>query len=300
MANTTTTTRITTSDGVGLHVEDTGSGTPIVFVHEFADDLRGWEDQVRHFSRRYRCVTYNARGYPPSDVPEDWERYSQERARDDIRDVMKGLGIDRAYVVGNSMGGFASLHFAMDYPELCLGAVVAGCGYGAQPDKQEEFRQQTEATIAQIRTLGMEEVAKNYSRGPTRIQHLNKDPRSYAEFARRLAEHSTLGSANTMQGVQNRRPSLWQLADKMRATTTPILVVTGDEDDPCLDPGVMMKRLIPSAWLLVLPHAGHNLNIEDPAIFNRFCEDFFHTIETGRWKPRDARAAVGGLIVAKD
>jgi len=76
---------VTTDDGVKLYTEETGSGTPIVFVHEFAGDCRSWEPQVRHFSRRYRCITYNARGYPPSDVPEDVERYSQARARDERR-----------------------------------------------------------------------------------------------------------------------------------------------------------------------------------------------------------------------
>src|SRR5450432_463493 len=100
-------------DGARLYFEETGSGTPIVFVHEFAGDYRSWEPQVRHFSRRYRCITYNARGYPPSDVPADVERYSQASARDDILCVLDGLGINRAHVVGLSMGGFATLHFGM-------------------------------------------------------------------------------------------------------------------------------------------------------------------------------------------
>jgi pimeloyl-ACP methyl ester carboxylesterase len=73
---------LATDDGVKLHYEEAGSGSPIVFVHEFAGDARSWEPQLRHFSRRYRCIAYNARGYPPSDVPEDVERYSQQsRAR---------------------------------------------------------------------------------------------------------------------------------------------------------------------------------------------------------------------------
>src|SRR5690349_23662861 len=115
---------LTTDDSVKLYFEDTGSGTPIVFVHEFAGDHRSWEPQVRHFSRRYRCIAYNARGYPPSDVPAHVERYSQARARDDIRAVMDALGIERAHVVGNSMGGFATLHFGMAYPDRALSLVI--------------------------------------------------------------------------------------------------------------------------------------------------------------------------------
>src|ERR1051325_3480350 len=104
---------LTADDGVKLYYEETGAGTPIVFVHEFAGDLRSWEPQVRHFSRRYRCIAYNARGYPPSDVPAQVDSYSQARSRDDILSVLDALSIKQAHVVGLSMGGFATLHFGM-------------------------------------------------------------------------------------------------------------------------------------------------------------------------------------------
>src|SRR6201993_4349167 len=165
---------ITTDDGICLHYEETGAGTPIVFVHEFADDCRGFEPQIRYFSRRYRCIAYNARGYPPSDVPEDPERYSQDRARDDIRSVLDALGIAKAHVVGISMGGFATLHFGFAYPDRASALVVAGCGYGAQPDKRQQFQEETARTAAQIESRGMAEVSKTYGAGPTRVQYLNK------------------------------------------------------------------------------------------------------------------------------
>src|SRR3954462_3120968 len=208
--------QITTDDGVRLYYEEAGAGFPIVFVHEFASDYRSYETQLRYFSRRYRCIAFNARGYPPSDVPEDWNRYSQERARDDIRDVLRGLGIGKAHIVGISMGGFAVLHFGFAYPDLASSLVVAGCGYGAQPDKSEQFREETARTAALIEAKGMAEVAKSYGVGPTRVQYLNKDPRGYAEFLAQLAEHSSKGAGNTMRGVQGRRPSLWDLTEQMK------------------------------------------------------------------------------------
>src|SRR5437016_7774203 len=174
---------ITTDDGVRLYYEETGSGTPIVFVHEFADDVRGFEPQIRYFSRRYRCVAYNARGYPPSDVPEDPERDSQDRARDDIRAVLDALGIAKAHTVGLSMGGFATLHFGLHYPARALSLVVAGCGYGAQPGKRAQFEQEVEGTARTISTEGMTKAAESYALGPTRVQFQSKDPRGWAEFA---------------------------------------------------------------------------------------------------------------------
>ncbi|MGD9615354.1 MAG: alpha/beta fold hydrolase [Alphaproteobacteria bacterium] len=289
-------THITTNDGIRLYYEEAGSGDPIVFVHEFAGDCRSYETQLRFFARRYRCVAFNARGYPPSDVPEDWRQYSQERARDDIRDVLDGLGIAKAHIVGISMGGFATLHFGFAYPERARSLVVAGCGYGAQPDKRTQFAEEVARTAAAIESQGMAEVAKTYGAGPTRVQYQNKDPRGYAEFLAQLAEHSTTGAANTQRGVQARRPSLWELTEQMKRLDVPTLIATGDEDDPCLEPGILMKRMIPAAALVVLPNTGHALNIEEPDLFNRTLADFFHQVESGRWPRRDPRSVTGSIL----
>ena len=287
---------VTTDDGVKLYYEETGSGTPIVFVHEFAGDTRSYEPQVRYFSRRYRCINYNARGFPPSDVPENFESYSQARARDDIRAVMDALKIEKAHILGISMGGFATLHFGFAYPERALSLIVAGCGYGAAPGARQQFADETARTAGQIAEKGMAEVSKSYGSGPTRVQLRNKDPRGYAEFLQQLSEHSTLGSANTMRGVQARRPSLWDLVDDMKKLDVPTLVATGDEDDPCLEPGLLMKRCIRSAALVVFPNTGHALNLEEPDLFNRLCDDFFHQVEAGRWPRRDPKAVPGAIL----
>ena len=287
---------ITTDDGVRLYYEEAGSGDPVVFVHEFAGDYRSYETQLRFFSRRYRCVAFNARGYPPSDVPEDFHRYSQERARDDIRAVLDGLNLPKAHIVGISMGGFATLHFGFAYPDRASALVVAGCGYGAQPDKRQQFHDETEKTIALIEGRGMGEASKIYALGPSRVQFQNKDRRGWEEFAAHLAEHSTKGSALTMRGVQALRPSLWDLTDQMQRLDVPTLVMTGDEDHPCLEPGLLMKRTIPSAALVVFPNTGHAVNLEEPDLFNRTLDEFFHQVESGRWPKRDPRAVTGSIL----
>ncbi|MEM1299424.1 MAG: alpha/beta hydrolase [Pseudomonadota bacterium] len=291
--------KITTDDGVGLHVEDTGTGLPIVFVHEFAGDWRSWEPQVRHFSRRYRCITYSARGYHPSDIPEDPAMYSQARACDDIRAVLDGCGVDKAHVVGLSMGGFAALHFGFTYPERVRSLVVAGCGYGAEPDKREQFAAEAHAAAQLFEDLGAEEAGEAYAIGPTRVQFQNNDPRGWAEFRDQLLEHSAKGSANTLRGMQASRPSLYELVDKMRALTAPTLILTGDEDWPCLEPGLLMKREIASAALAVIPNAGHTINLETAAEFNRHVEDFLHAVDAGRWPMRDPRAMVSAILGTK-
>jgi pimeloyl-ACP methyl ester carboxylesterase len=287
---------LATDDGIKLYYEEVGSGIPIVFVHEFAGDCRSYEPQLRYFGRHYRCIAYNARGYPPSDVPETVERYSQDRARDDIRCVLDALKIDKAHIVGLSMGGFATVHFGFTYPERARSLVVAGCGYGAEPAKRQQFLEETAATAKRIEDLGMAKAAEGYALGPSRVQLQNKDPRGWQEFAELLKEHSTEGSALTQRGVQNRRPSLYDLTDKMKTITAPTLIMTGDEDFPCLEPGLLMKRTIPTSGLVVMPNSGHAINLEEPAAFNRHLEDFFHAVDVGSWRTRDPRAMAGTIL----
>jgi pimeloyl-ACP methyl ester carboxylesterase len=281
---------IVTDDGVTLHAEETGAGEPLVFIHEFAGDHRSWEPQVRHFSAGYRCVTYAARGYPPSDVPTDLEAYSQARAVTDAIAVLDGLGIDRAHLVGLSMGGFNALHLVLGHPDRVSSAVVAGAGYGAQPERADAFRAESMITAAAFAAEGAAKVAERYAVGPARVQFQNKNPRGWAEFAAALAGHSSLGSALTMRGVQAARPSLYALTDELAKVRTPVLVVTGDEDEGCLEPALMLKRTVPTAGLAILPRTGHTANLEEPDVFNQAVDKFLTTVTRGAWHERDPRS----------
>lgn len=281
---------LTTDDNVKLYYEDTGAGTPVVFVHEFAGDYRSWEPQVRNFARRYRCIAYNARGWTPSEVPQDVAAYSQARARDDIRCVLDHLKIGKAHVVGLSMGGFATLHFGLTYPDRALSLVVAGAGYGAEKDQRERFRNEAVVIAAKLEKDGMAAFAEAYAYGPTRVQFENKDPRGFAEFKRQLAEHSAKGAANTQLGVQRERPSIFDLEPQLKTLKVPTLILNGDEDWPCLLPGVFMKRTIPSAGLQLIPNTGHTINIEEPDAFNAALAAFWAQVDAGRWPMRDPRA----------
>lgn len=290
---------LSTDDGIELHYEEVGQGTPIIFVHEFAGDLRSWENQLRHFGRWHRCIAFNARGYPPSDVPADWRSYSQARAAGDILAVMDHLGVRKAHVVGLSMGGFAALQLGMDAPERALSLCVAGVGYGSEPSKQDLFRREAEISAKLLVEDGMEAFAAKYAVGPTRLPFREGDPRGFAEFLAQLAEHSALGSANTQLGVQRNRASLYDIVEKLREIRVPVLILNGDEDYPCLAPGVMLKQVIPSAAMSVIANCGHTINLELPDEFNRILGDFIRQSTSGRWPVRergDLDASVTGMV----
>jgi pimeloyl-ACP methyl ester carboxylesterase len=276
---------ITARDGVRLYYEEAGSGTPVVFVHEYAGDWRTWEAQMRFFSRAHRCVTYSQRGYPPSDVPSDAAQYGQDIARDDVLALMDALKIDKAHVVGHSMGGYTALHVGIKAPKRCLSVVAAGCGWGSTPDaKQREAMKALAAETGKMfREEGIAAAAAKYADAPMRQAQKHKDPRGYAEFARMLAEHSAEGHAQTMFNLQLKRPTLWEMETDLRKFSVPLLVIVGDEDEPCLDGSLFLKRIAPTAGLLVVPRTGHNVPTEEPAAFNAALADLFASAEAGRW-----------------
>lgn len=284
-------TRIaTTPDGLTLCYEVTGEGTPIIFVHEFAGDMRSWEPQVQRFSDQYRTVTFNARGYPPSSVPESVSFYSQRHAVADIVAVMDAVGVEQAHIVGLSMGGFATLHFGLQHPDRALSLCVAGCGYGAEPGERDKFRAEAQTIAKELLKGGMEAFAQKYAYGPSRVQFERSNPKGFALFKQQLSEHSALGSANTQLGVQRERPSLYDLQDQLAKLAVPTLIVNGDEDWACAKPGLMLKEAIPSAALAVIPNCGHTMNLEATDVFNALLSDFFSCVQSGRWPVRDPRA----------
>jgi pimeloyl-ACP methyl ester carboxylesterase len=289
--------KVRIDDGVSLYYEEVGQGTPLVFVHEFAGEIASWDPQVRFFARRYRTIAYNARGYPPSDVPDDVAAYSQDRAADDIRGVLDALGIARAHVCGLSMGGYATLHFGLRHPSRALSLVVAGAGYGSVVAERERFHQDSALIARRLDEEGMKVVAEFYARGPSRVQFLDKDPQGWREFYERLAASSARGHALTLRGVQMTRPSVFELGDRLERLEVPTLIMTGDEDEPCLEPAVFMKRKIPTAGLVVLPKAGHTINLEEPDLFNRAVLDFLTAVDAGRWSRRNPASRSGSATL---
>ena len=280
-------------DGIDLYYEEHGSGFPLIWSHEFAGDYRSWQPQAQFFSRRYRVVTYNARGYPPSSVPGSIDDYTQDRSVDDLKGLLDWLGIECAHVGGLSMGGNVALNFGLTYPAMARSLVVAGAGAGSTDP--EAFRVNVNQRADAMREGGMEAMA-DYSNSQTRVQLMRKDPLGYAEFRRGLMEHSPLGSALTFSGVQGRRPTIFALEERMKALDVPSLIVTGDEDEPCIETSVFMKRCIPKSGLAVIPQSGHAVNLEEPDLFNRLVLDFLTAVEQGAWAEQGAGDVAGNLV----
>jgi pimeloyl-ACP methyl ester carboxylesterase len=230
-------------------------------------------------------------------VPDSVEKYSQRRAIDDATDVLNHLKIDKAHIVGLSMGGFAALHFGIHYPDRAFSIVVGAAGMGAEPDKRAQFREEVEIVARRWETEGAEKFAPIYGSGPGREQLEMKDPRGFKEFISQLSEHSPKGAALTLRGVQAKRPSPFELVQQLEKMTVPALIIHGDEDRSCLGTGAFLKRTIPSAGLMVFPKTGHTINLEEPALFNFVLQDFFTQVDSGRWSMRDKRTETPAVLL---
>src|SRR6478736_1060868 len=240
---------IRTSDGVQLYYEETGAGAPLILLHEFGGHYMSWEPQVRYFSRRYRCITYAARGWPPSDVPDDVAMYSQARAADDCADLMKALGLDNAHLCGLSMGATAGLEFAIRHPGKATALVIAAGGGGGatDPEAKKRFKEECEGFARRIEQEGMPAMAELYCTSSARATYRTKDPRGWAEFKQQFAD----GSANGL--------------------------------------AIHLKQHVSRCGVLELPKCGHTMNLEEPAAFNSAMQDFLHAVENDRWPARGAK-----------
>jgi len=278
------------SDNVRLYYEEVGSGTPILFVHEFAADHTNWEPQMRYFSRGHRCIAYAARGYTPSDVPPSPDLYTYKHFYTDALAVLDHLNIQKAHFVGLSMGSYSSLHVALNAPSRMLSMTLAGVGSGSNLEHLDAWRKQCREAADQFEKLGAVEVAKVTREAPARIPFLIKDPRGHADFYAALARHDSKGSANTMRSFQGGRPSIYTLTEAIRKVLTPALIICGDEDDACVEPSLFLKKHLPAAGLTFFPKTGHVLNLEEPALFNDMVQRFIALVEAGRWGVRDPRS----------
>ena len=286
-------------NGVRLWVEDEGDGPALVFVHEFGGDHRSWRHQVDHFRDRFRCVTYSARGYPPSDVPEDEDAYGQDIATADLLGLLDALKIERAHIIGLSMGAYTGLRFALAHPDRIMSLVAASGGSGSFPGTRAHFLEETRAladTILDRNSLNL----PGFASSATRTQLKLKNPDGWKEFADHFLEHSPMGSAYTLRRVQAGRPSLYDFEAELKAMTTPTLLMVGDEDEPCIDTNVFLKRAMPSAGLVTFPKSGHLINLEDPGAFNAAIDDFLAALAAGSWPRRDASTTGASAYLSED
>ena len=270
-----------TADGTSLYYESQGSGPAIIFVHELAGTCHSFDLQVAALKGGYRCITFNARGYPPSDVPGAVGSYSQDIAAEDIGAVLDAAGEKDAHVMGVSMGSAAALQFTIAHPNRVRSAILCSIGSGSDA-KPDEYVANMEAMAARVEKNGMDQIRQNFTASPARQKLKEKSPAEYQKFLADLERFSVQGLTNTMRGVQKRRAPLYAHNEQIAALRVPALVVLGGIDQGCEKPSHFLAGTLPGARLEILPNTGHGVNIEEPDRVNRMVAEFVGAVEAKR------------------
>lgn len=290
----------TADDGTTLYYADEGVGEAILFLHEYGGDPRSWEPQVEAFAKTNRCIVTASRGYTPSGIPDDPTAYSHDIVAEDARAVLDHLGIDKAHVVGLSMGAYTGLVLALSHPGRVITLTAASGGSGSHPEDNPGYRAESQR-LADAIAVADAFPADDFAGGPTRLQLKRKDIGAWEKFRDELAEHDVTGAAHVLRQIVGGRPSLYTFRDQLAASSTPVLFMVGDEDEPVLDINLWLKRTMPGAGLEVVPKSGHLLNLEEPAAFNLRIKRFHQWVAEGSWPLRDmSTVGFSGVAPAQD
>ena len=248
------------SNGVSLYYEETGSGQPVLLVHGGGGNLLQWSFQVPCFSQRCRTVAVDLRGHGRSETPADG--YSLEIFSADLLGLMDALGMEKATLVGLTLGGMVGLRFALDHPDRLHALVLVSVSEGGRQTMRERF--EMSAQIAE--TQGMEMLAEGFCSVLFSPWFLEEKHDFVEAFKKSMQQSSPRGYAQTIRALANRPPLSGQLG-RMR---TPTLVVVGEDDvtEFPLQDAPLYTREISRAELMRIPRAGHLACIEQPDLFN--------------------------------
>lgn len=241
-------------DGVNIYYEDDGQGTPILLSHGFAASSRMWQGQVDAFRHAFRMIRWDMRGHGGSDSPDDPSCYSQSETAEDMRAILDQLDIEQAIIAGHSLGGFLSLAFHATYPERVKALILQGCGPGYRnPAARAAWNQRAEERARKLEAEGLAALGGGAEVDPT-------------------TQRSALGIAKAARGILSQVDA--RVIDSLPHIAVPVLIIIGGNDTHYLNGSDYMASHIPNCKKVVVPQAGHGVNVEQPAIVNAALKDF--------------------------
>jgi pimeloyl-ACP methyl ester carboxylesterase len=259
-------------NGASLYYEILGEGEPLVLLHAGIADGRMWDGQFEAFAEGYRAVRYDRRGFGRSAIVEG--PYSHH---DDLRGLLDYLGIERAGLVGCSMGGGAAIDFALRHPERARALVLVGSavsGVESDEDPPEEWDELVAADAAgnleRVSELEVRIWVDGPYRGPEEVDPLVRDL---------VREMNLIALRNEASELGEEMPADLPAASRLVEIRAPTLIVVGELDRPeIVAKAELLERSIPGARRVVMPGTAHVPNMEKPAEFNRIVLEFLDGI----------------------
>lgn len=271
---------VTAGDGVRLYAEVEGEGVPVVFSCAYCTTHENFRPQVEPLVRAgARVVLWDYRGHGRSEAPADVGAYSIDTVVDDLGRVLDATAAATPAVLGGlSFGGLASLHFALLHPERVRALLLVGSGPGfKKPEAQARWEEMVERTAGFLETKGLEAFVA--SRASATLVGRRPELPAARAAARAIVSQDATGLANFGRRVSGLAPPV---IDELGRIDVPALVIVGADDEPYRRAAEMMASRLPRARRVVIPGAGHIVNIEAEDAFNRVVCEFLAELGVGR------------------
>ena len=246
-------------DGVKIHYDVYGDGPPLILTHGYSSTSAMWQEQIAALSRHHRLILWDMRGHGQSDYPEDVSAYSEALTVADIAALLDAVGAQRAIVGGLSLGGYMSLAFYRTHPERVRALLIIDTGPGfKKDDAREAWNRRALDTAERVEREGLD-VLKSGSRERSTVQHRDAS-----------------GLALAARGMLTQRDA--RVIELLPDIKVPSLIVVGADDTPFLAASDYMAAKIPGARKVVIPNAGHAVNIDQPQAFIEAVEPFLESL----------------------
>jgi 2-succinyl-6-hydroxy-2,4-cyclohexadiene-1-carboxylate synthase len=261
------------ANGADFHVEDHGTGPPLVLLHGFTGSSASWAPLSHDLARMHRVVAIDIIGHGASSAPEHASRYVFEQALRDLAEVTAQLGIARAAWLGYSMGGRLALGMAVDHPERVSSLILESATAGIQHEKERLQRAEADQELARrIEEVGIEMFVHEWERLPIWDSQRTLSV-GVLQFQREIRlRNRAVGLANSLRGMgQGAQPSYW---DRLDEIDVPVLLMAGTLDRKFVGIAGQMGVRIAGAELSVVPDAGHIVHLERPGEFLEVVREF--------------------------
>ncbi|WP_409302314.1 2-succinyl-6-hydroxy-2,4-cyclohexadiene-1-carboxylate synthase [Peribacillus sp. SCS-155] len=263
-------------DGVRYNIEVTGEGEPLLLLHGFTGSLKNWEFLIPIMGNQYKLIRVDIIGHGDTDKPLDHTRYSVQQVSKDLKSILDHLNIEKANILGYSMGGRLALSFACLYPEYVTKLILESASPGLESSEQRQLRiQQDENLAGRIMNEGVASFV-DYWESILLFASQKKLSIEEKQFIKqqRLA-NSKIGLANSLRGMGTGiQPSWWQELSKL---SFPVLLLTGELDEKfCVIAGRMQKLIKQCEWQ-VITNAGHAVHVEDRRMFGKIVSEFLNS-----------------------
>ena len=263
-------------DGLTLHVEERGDGAPLLLLHGFTGSARTW-DALAASLHGCRTLAVDLPGHGASSAPTAAARYALPRFADDLARLLDALHLDRATVLGYSLGGRAALHFAVRHPARVRALVLESASPGIDDAGERRARREADARLADdIERGGVAPFVDQWEALPLWESQRALPAEARAALRAQRLSNDASGLANSLRGAgAGAEPSL---APRLGTLTMPVTLIVGALDTKYVAIGQGMSRALPHATLAVVPEAGHAVHLERPASFARLVEGFVASV----------------------